>query len=139
MSKKITAPVILLIVLSFAGCAAAAYTDGEYTGISGKDDKGAYGEVTITIKDGKVADCRFVTYQKDGTIKGENYGKVNGTISNQDYYEKAQLAIRAMAQYEREYNQSKDLDKVNAVSGATNSYDQFIEAVENALAAARKE
>jgi major membrane immunogen (membrane-anchored lipoprotein) len=43
-----------------------------------------------------------------------------------------------MAQYEREYNQSKDLDAVNAVSGATNSYDQFLEAVEDALGKARK-
>jgi major membrane immunogen (membrane-anchored lipoprotein) len=128
----------IILTLTLAGCGAAAYQDGTFTGASGPDDTGAYGEVSVTIKDGKVESCRFVTYQKDGTIKGEDYGKVNGEISNQDYYNKAQLALRAMESYEREYNQAKSLDAVQAVSGATIAYDQFTEAVENALEKARE-
>jgi major membrane immunogen (membrane-anchored lipoprotein) len=125
--------------LILAGCGGnAAYKDGVYTGASGKDDKGAWGEVTITVTNGKVADCAFVTRQKDGTIKGENYGKVGGQISNQDYYNKAQLAVRAMDAYAREYAESKSLDEVHVVSGATIAYNQFIEAVENALEDAGK-
>ncbi|MDR1932669.1 MAG: FMN-binding protein [Spirochaetales bacterium] len=124
--------------LILAGCGGGALRDGVYAGASGKDDTGAWGEVSLTVRDGKVADCVFVTRQKDGTIKGEDYGKVNGVISNQDYYNKAQLAVRAMEQYARQYAESRDLDAVQAVSGATIAYDQFIEAVENALEDAKK-
>jgi major membrane immunogen (membrane-anchored lipoprotein) len=125
--------------LVLAGCGGnTAYKDGVYTGVSGKDEIGAYGEVSITITNGKIADCAFVTRQRDGTIKDENYGKVGGQISIQDYYNKAQLAVRAMARYAREYVETKDLDAVQAVSGATIAYNQFIEAVENALEGAQK-
>jgi major membrane immunogen (membrane-anchored lipoprotein) len=110
------------------------YPDGMHTGKSSEDENGAYGEVTIIIEGGKVADCAYVTWQKDGTIKGEDYGKVNGEISNQDYYDKAQLAVEAMSTYASQFAETGDLAKVDAVSGATNSYDQFREAVEDALA-----
>ncbi|MDR1058854.1 MAG: FMN-binding protein, partial [Treponema sp.] len=60
-------------------------------------------------------------------------GKVNGEISNQDFYNKAQLAIRAMEQYVKSYRETGDLGKVEAVSGATIAFDQFNEAVEQAL------
>jgi major membrane immunogen (membrane-anchored lipoprotein) len=128
----------LLAVTLLAGCGARGYKDGVYTGRSGEDDTGAWGEVTITIAGEQVADCRFVTWQKDGTIKDENYGRVNGEISNQDYYNKAQLAIRAMEQYTRTFRETGDLKKVEAVSGATIAFDQFNEAVEHALEGAKK-
>jgi major membrane immunogen (membrane-anchored lipoprotein) len=113
--------------------AAGGYTDGVYTGVSSEDDMGAYGEVSITIEGGAVAACTFVTWQKDGTVKGEDYGKVNGEISNQDYYDKAQLAVRAMQQYADAFAALGDVNKVDAVSGATNSHGQFLEAVADAL------
>jgi major membrane immunogen (membrane-anchored lipoprotein) len=121
-----------------AGCAKRSYKDGVYTATSGADDSGAWGEVTVTITDGEVADCLFVTRQKDGTIKGEDYGKVNGVISNQDFYNKAQLAVRAMAQYARAFRETGDLAKVDVVSGATIAFDQFNEAVTVALEQAVK-
>jgi major membrane immunogen (membrane-anchored lipoprotein) len=125
--------------LLLAGCGRSGYKDGLYTGKSGGDDTGAWGEVTLTIAGGKVTDCQFITRQKDGSVKDENYGKINGEISNQVYYDKAQLAVRAMEQYARQYRESGDLQKVNAVSGATIAYDQFFEAVEQALEQAKKE
>ncbi|MDR1510751.1 MAG: FMN-binding protein, partial [Synergistaceae bacterium] len=85
------------------------------------------------ITDGKVTDCSYVTWQKDGTIKDENYGKTDGEISNPEFYEKAQLAVDAMEQYARQYAEAGDLAGVDAVTGATISYDQFVEAVEDAL------
>ncbi|MDR0376874.1 MAG: FMN-binding protein, partial [Spirochaetaceae bacterium] len=87
---------LLLTVTLLPGCGARGYKDGIYPGRSGPDDDGAFGEVTITIAGGKIADCGFLTRQKDGSIKDENYGKINGEISNQSYYDKAQLAVRAM-------------------------------------------
>jgi major membrane immunogen (membrane-anchored lipoprotein) len=120
-------------LLLLSACGKSALKDGVYSGRSSPDDTGAYGEATVTVSGGKIDACDFVTWQKDGTIKGEDYGKVNGEISNRAYYDKAQLAIRAMETYAARYVEKQDLKYVDAVSGATNSYDQFIEAVEEAL------
>ena len=126
------------LLLAAAGCGSRGYADGVYSGRSGADDTGAWGEVTITIAGERVSDCRFITRQKDGTVKDENYGKVNGEISNQDYYDKAQLAVRAMERYAEAFRETGDLRKVEAVSGATIAFDQFNEAVELALEKAKK-
>ncbi|MDR2135307.1 MAG: FMN-binding protein, partial [Treponema sp.] len=71
-------------------------------------------------------------------VKDENYGKVNGEISNRPFYDKAQLAVAAMKKYADDYLKAGDLDGVEAVSGATIAYNQFLEAVENALEQAKQ-
>jgi major membrane immunogen (membrane-anchored lipoprotein) len=129
--------ILLLIGLMLAGCGSGGYKDGIYTGRSGEDDTGAWGEVKITVNAGKVAGCEFVTWQKDGTVKDENYGKVNGEISNRDFYDKAQLAVEAMKKYAADYQRIGNLKNVEAVSGATIAYNQFLEAAENALEKAK--
>jgi major membrane immunogen (membrane-anchored lipoprotein) len=131
MGRKMIGVVFLLVL--FAGCGNTVLRDGVYTGRSGEDDTGAWGEVTITIKDAKVRDCAFVTWERTGTAKDENYGKINGEISNQAYYDMAQRAVQAMKQYAADYLRSGSLKEVEAVSGATISYNQFLEAAEQAL------
>jgi major membrane immunogen (membrane-anchored lipoprotein) len=130
--------IALLAAVLLGGCGSRGYRDGVYFGRSGEDDTGAWGEVNITIAGERIADCRFITRQKDGTVKDENYGKVNGEISNRDFYEKAQLAVRAMERYAETFRKTGDLKQVEAVSGATIAFDQFNEAVELALEGARK-
>jgi major membrane immunogen (membrane-anchored lipoprotein) len=130
--------VLAAIVMLLGGCGKAAYKDGVYSGKSGADDTGAWGEVTISIAGERITGCRFITRQKDGAVKDEDYGKVNGEISNQDFYNKAQLAVRAMEQYAARYRETGDLKKVEALSGATIAYNQFNEAVEQALEQAKK-
>jgi major membrane immunogen (membrane-anchored lipoprotein) len=120
-----------------AACGSGGYKDGVYAGRSGEDDTGAWGEVTITIGAGKISGCEFVTWQRDGTVKDEEYGKINGEIANQVYYDKAQLAVEAMKHYAASYARTGSLNAVEAVSGATIAYNQFLEAVENALEAAK--
>jgi major membrane immunogen (membrane-anchored lipoprotein) len=126
-----------LLALLTGGCGKAAYRDGTYTGRSGEDDTGAWGEVTLSVTGGKVSACEFLTRQKDGTVKDENYGKVNGEISNRDFYDKAQLAVAAMKTYAAAYQRAGSLKDVEALSGATIAYNQFLEAVENALEKAK--
>ncbi|MFV0412880.1 MAG: FMN-binding protein [Oscillospiraceae bacterium] len=144
MKKKVIANVfiVVLILQLLAGCKSspnnATYQDGTYTGKSSEDDQGAYGEVTITIKGTEITSCEYVTWQKDGTIKDENYGKINGEISNQDYYDKAQLAVEAMAQYAQSLVEAQKLENVDAISGATIAFNQFSEAVNDALDSAKK-
>jgi major membrane immunogen (membrane-anchored lipoprotein) len=129
--------IVFLVVLMVTGCGKNEYRDGTYTGKSGPDDDGAFGEVTLTITKGKITACDFVTRQRDGSVKDENYGKINGEISNQSFYEKAQLAVTAMKKYAEDLGRSGSLDGVEAVSGATIAYNQFVEAVEDALDEAR--
>jgi major membrane immunogen (membrane-anchored lipoprotein) len=129
---------MLLQIFFITGCGTPGYKDGTYTGRSEPDESGAYGEVSLTILEEKIKDCRFVTWQKDGSIKDENYGKVNGEISNQPYYDKAQLAVRAMEKYAQDLSRTGTLKDVQVVSGATIAYDQFREAVEEALEAAKR-
>jgi major membrane immunogen (membrane-anchored lipoprotein) len=128
---------LVLVILPLGGCAKAAYRDGVYTGQSGEDDKGAWGEVTLSITGGKISGCEFITRQKDGSIKDENYGKVNGEISNRDFYDKAQLAVTAMKKYAADYLKAGSIKDVEAVSGATIAYNQFLEAVDQALEKAK--
>jgi major membrane immunogen (membrane-anchored lipoprotein) len=136
MGKKYCLTALLILLL--AGCGKSVLNDGVYSGRSGADDTGAYGEVRLTVAEGKIADCRFVTWQKDGTTKGGDYGKVNGEISNQAFYDKAQLAVRAMDAYAKDYVRTQDLKAVDAVSGATIAYNQFREAAGEALTQAGK-
>jgi major membrane immunogen (membrane-anchored lipoprotein) len=142
MSKKyfwrLFFAVLLAPAMLMTGCGKQSYANGSYTGKSGPDDHGAFGEVTLTITEGKIIDCVFVTRQKDGSVKDENYGKINGEISNQSYYEKAQLAVEAMKKYAADLRRAGSLDGVEAVSGATIAYNQFTEAVEEALEQAAK-
>ena len=141
--KRMTVFIILTLAAALAllpacgGSASISYKDGTYTAVSSEDDEGAYAEVTIVVKDGSIVDCTFITLEKDGTVKAEDYGKINGEISNKDYYDKAQLAVRAMAHYAKELARVQSITEIDVVSGATISYDQFYEAVEDALSEAK--
>ncbi len=144
--KKVLAIILAIIVVaaSFAGCGSSkTYADGTYIGkssiIEDNDGEGdGYGEVTITIKDGKITECTFNTYEPDGTLKDEDYGKQNGEVANQDYYNKAQKALAGSKEYARLLVESGDYHSIDAISGATISYDQFMEAVDDALRQAKQ-
>ncbi len=131
-----------LCALMLAGCGGknVSYKDGDYEGKSsvyenddGTDDGNGYGVVNITIKDGAIAACTYQTYEVDGTLKDKDYGKEDGRIANKDYYNKAQKANAACAEYADMLVQNGQLDGIDSISGATINYNEFVEAVENAL------
>lgn len=135
------------LALSVAGCGAgsASYKDGVYTGQSavfenddGTDDGNGYGVATITIEGGEITACEFETYEPDGKRKDEDYGKVDGAIANQDFYNKAQKAIGACPRYAAALVEAGSLKEVDAISGATINYNAFLDAVENALQQAKE-
>ena len=139
------AAVMALSALSGCGSAPVSYTDGtyearsaEYINDDGSEDGNGYGIVEITISGGAISDCTFTTYELDGTEKGEDYGKKQGSIANKDFYNKAQKAVGACEKYAEELVLSGDPNSVDAISGATINYGQFVEAAENALAQAVK-
>ena len=129
-------------VLMLTGCGGSSksYKDGTYEGSSsvyenedGSEDGNGYGVVTLTIADGKISDCTYLTYETDGTLKDEEYGKEDGRIANKDYYNKAQKANAACAEYASMLVQNGQLKGIDSISGATINYNEFVEAVENAL------
>ena len=111
-----------------------AYKDGTYTGESDKDEHGGTMRVTIEIKDSAISKVTTENLNAEGKEKGEEYGKE--TVS-EGLYKKAQDSIAGTAQYGPALEAAKDISKVDAVSGATQSYEAFKVAVERALESAR--
>lgn len=143
MKKILAVLCAVAMITSFcAGCGGSAdrtYKDGTYTGKSSVytgDEEGngnGYGEVTITIKNNVITSCDFKTYEENGTLKDDDYGKIDGEIKNQDYYNKAQKAIKGSEEYAKAIIGKIDPKDVDGISGATFSYDQFTDAVFDAL------
>lgn len=134
MKKKHIIPAVTGICLAIlTACSAPAYKDGTYKAYSSEDEEGAYGEITITITDGKISDCTYLTWQADGSVKDENYGKVYKGVESEEYYKTAQAAVAASKQYAADLKDFGDLELVDGISGATRSYNQFTEAATLAL------
>ncbi len=89
--------------------------------------------MTITVKDNAITACEFKTYEENGTLKGDDYGKIDGEIKNQDYYNKAQKAIKGSEEYAKRIIGKINPADVDSISGATFSYNQFVDAVNDAL------
>lgn len=115
--------------------------DGTYTGRSSdypedEDGNGAgYGQVEVTVKDNKIVDCTFNMYELDGTLKDETYG---ADMSKENRL-KAQKAVQSTSKYAAALVSAGSLDGVDAISGATISYNEFLEAVADALSKAAAE
>ncbi len=148
MKKRLTISAVILsaavLLLSAAGCSgeskAKAYQNGTYTGRSSdfkEDEEGngsGYGEVEIEIKDNKITACTFKMYELDGTLKDENYG----AGLTQENRLKAQKAVQSAGKYSALIEKSGSLEGVDAISGATISYEELKEAVNDALKKAEK-
>ena len=117
-----------------------SYADGVYTGRSSDfaaDESGngaGYGEVELEIKDNKIVACTFKMYELDGTLKDDNYG----SEYSKENRLKAQKAVQSAAKYAASLVDKGSVDKVDAISGATISYNEFTEAVNDALSKAKK-
>ena len=131
--------------LGLAGCANSGkptatvgngFKDGTYTGqsstLDANVDGDGYGIITITIEDGEIVDATFQAFLPDGTPKDKDYGKDGA------YYAVAQKAVSTGDEYVKALIEAGSIDGVDAVSGATYLYDQFVEATEAALEGASK-
>ena len=147
MKKKIICVLLLALTLLLTACGGGSsketssdYADGIYSGRSSdfeEDESGngaGYGEVEIEIKDNKVVACTFLMYELDGTLKDSTYG---ADLSKENRL-KAQKAVQSADKYAEMLVKSGSLDGVDAISGATISYNEFLEAVRDALSKAAK-
>ena len=108
--------------------------DGTFAADSSEHEKLGHSHVELTIKDGAITKVVHTSIDKEGKPKDENYGadKTEGA------HKKAQIAYKAIASYASQLESKKDLAKVDAIAGATVSYDQFKEAVMKAVDEAKK-
>lgn len=130
--KKMSFTLLICILVLLPACS-KTYKDGTYEGRSTDDSRGAYGVVTLTIESGKIASAEFIQYNADGTAKGVKYGEEAG----EENYKLAQKALEISKQYPEKLVDTQDVEKVDAVTGATSSWKQFQEAAKDALAKAR--
>ena len=108
--------------------------DGTYTADSSEHEKLGHSHVELTIKNGAIEKVVHTSIDKEGKQKDEHYGEGKEPGAQK----KAQNAYKAIVSYGEQLTASKDLAKVDAVSGATVSYDQFKEAVTKAVEQAKK-
>ena len=110
--------------------------DGTYTIESSRDEKLGHSTLTLTIKDKKIVAAEFTGYDLFGNVKDENYGALTGKDSAD--YKKAQVAVDAIKIYPAQLVETQDLGKVDAISGASISYGQFVETTRRAVEEASK-
>ena len=113
-----------------------AAKDGIYTIESSRDEKLGNSTLTLTIKDKKIVAAEFTGYDLFGNVKDEDYGSLTGKDSAD--YKKAQVAVKAIKIYPAQLVETQDLSKVDAISGATISYGQFVETTKRAVEEATK-
>ena len=115
----------------------AAAKDGTYTAESRADEWGK-GRLTIVIKDHKITAAEFLGVKPDGKIKDETYGTSDGEIKNEGKYKKAQDALKAHEKFAAQLLERQKVSDVDAIAGATVSYNQFVEAAQNAIEQSKK-
>ena len=129
--------VLILIVIAaavgafyFVKCRNVPYKDGVYEA----SHVGNFGEtkVKLTLKDNKIIACDLTMFDKQGKVKDENYGS---DLSAENRL-KAQKAVQSAERYAALLVAKGSVEDVDAISGATISYNEFTEAVKNALAKA---
>ena len=138
--RKMRLASAFFLALCLTACGEKTYADGTYQGRSadyvseeGDEAGNGYGIVNLTISGGQITACEYKTYELDGTLKGEDYGKENGEIKNKDFFNKAQKARAACDNYAQQLVAKQNVKDVDAVSGATVNYREFQEAVDDAL------
>ena len=129
----------LILMFLLAACGETStpsnYVDGTYMGRSSdfpEDESGngaGYGQVEIELKDNRIVACTFTLYELDGTVKDETYGS---DLSKENRL-KAQKAVQSAEKYASRLVEAGSLDGIDAISGATISYNEFLEAVNDAL------
>ena len=141
MRKILNVLIILSLGLVLVACGgdkkeeapSVSYKDGTYHGESAKDERGGLVNVDISVKDNKIESCTMQNIDGDGKEKDESYGQ----SQNEGLYKIAQQAINLAKSYPDILVEKGSPEGVDVISGATETYKQFIEACNNALADAK--
>ena len=131
MKKIISLVLIFTMVITVAiGCTndKAELADGVYSAEGEFDERGWKSIITISVEDGKIEDVDYDEVTEDGAKKSED-----------DEYAESMKAVsgvtpeEAYEMLEDSLESSQNVDKVDAVSGATSSSEQFKNLANEAL------
>jgi major membrane immunogen (membrane-anchored lipoprotein) len=95
------------------------WRDGTYTARTEFDDYGYYGEIELVIADGKISEVRYDEKDREGNPKGEDYPYPLGPESED--------------KYEEQLLETQDPEKVEVITGATQTWERFKETAREAL------
>lgn len=137
MVKKNIFVMIVLILLAFS--ADQSYKDGNYSAMSRGDYTGEpyYGHTRIVIEKGKIAKVEFfIRDSAKHEYMDDKYSK--NFAGNAEYIQQCLNDWKGIQTYPKLLLKSQDINKVDAVTGATWSHNIFKASVEEALAKAKK-
>ncbi len=129
-TEKSAAPAVLSSNEKSPCCDLSTTKDGTWTAESSTHKLLGKSAIALTIQDHKITKVVFTGYTIDGRVKAEDYGQDE---QSSGLMKKAQLAVKAMKSYAAQLQENQELSKVDAVTGATVSYEQFNEAAKKAI------
>jgi major membrane immunogen (membrane-anchored lipoprotein) len=121
-----------------SGDSLVSYKDGTYEGRSRAKYiyEPYWGNVKITLKNGHFTEIRFVIRDSNAHEKfDQNYEK--HFIGNPEYIQQSRNDWKGVQTYPEKLSEKQDINKVDAISGATWSYNIFRASVNDALINAR--
>ncbi|NMA95394.1 MAG: FMN-binding protein [Clostridiales bacterium] len=130
MKKLVSSFLILILVASvLVGCGGAKYKDGTYkAAYKDFDDHGWKAFVEITITDNKITDAVFDYVNEEGELKSEDeeYNKIMMEASGSSPEEFSR-------ELPKDLIEKQDIKKVDMITGATGSVENFKKLGEVAL------
>jgi Major membrane immunogen, membrane-anchored lipoprotein len=124
---------ITATLFAFTG-KARKYNDGVYFGESKSIyvQEPYYGQTTVTIKNGEIVDVDFKIVDKVHNERfDEKYEK--HFKGNDEYIQQCRNDWKGVQTYPKQLKKKKDIEKVDAVSGATWSYNLLKASLQEAL------
>ncbi len=125
MNRTVGIVIVLLVVLGVAIFINAQrkdteeWKDGTYVARSDPDERGYYGEIEIVIRDGKISRADYEENDQAGKPKGKDYPYQAGPQSH--------------PKLEERLIEAQNPDKVEVISGATQTHERFQQAARRAL------
>lgn len=135
MKKRYLALTGLMMLAAFS--TGGPYRDGQYQGISRAryTDEPYFGHAQITIKEGHIAAIHFYVRDSDRHVNfDEQYHQY--FAGNELYIQQCKNDLAGIHAYPDSLMKHQDPDKVDAISGATWSYNIFKASVKAALSQA---
>lgn len=130
--KKAILVFVAIIIVAFS--VSKSYKDGQYSGTSRSiyTDEPYYGHTQITIEKGKITRVNF--YVRDSAKReffDEKYEKY--FAGNNEYIMQCRNDWQGVQSYPDSLIKHQDISKIDAISGATWSYNIFKASVQQAL------
>lgn len=145
MKKKYLIMIAILVTVSSSlGCQSKnvaegeknKYKNGTYEAKTDAGTEGFHSEATLKISNNKISDVQWKIVDQNGRVFDKTYEEVypNSAL----YQQQCRSDYKGAITYSPKLIQTQDIDKVDAVSGATWSYNKFVEVVSKALDKAEK-